>query len=248
MIVKKISGSQRADILHGTNGFDALWGFVGADKLWGGAGADALSGGEGNDSLYGGEGADILVGGIGADLMDGGSGLDWVTYADAAERVIINLATGPQGGGAEGDTLRNIEAVVGSKFGDFLTGGEGANTLNGGAGNDLLGGAAGNDVLIAGSGEDTLLGGSGGDTFRFYTSTQNSHAVIVDFEIGRDVVEMNFEGNVLLEGIAPWDLVDGSGVRLFMGRGYFIDILGVTGDDLRGQNWLSMTNWSSFWD
>lgn len=199
VVMKKISGSHNADILRGTDHFDVLWGLAGADKLSSGAGADTLWGGDGNDSMYGGEGADILISRLGGDLMDSGSGFDCVTYADAAERVIINLATEPQGGWAKGDTLLNIEAVVGSKFGDLLTGSWGANTLNCASGNDLLDGAAGNDLLIAGSGNDTLLGGSGGDTLRFYASTQTNQAVIADFEIGLDVIGINLEGNVLME-------------------------------------------------
>jgi len=236
------------DLLRGTDGFDKLSGLGGADKLWGGAGADTLWGGEGDDSLYGEDGSDLLTGGPGADFLDGGFGFDWVTYGDAAEGAIINLSTGLQQEWADGDTLVNIEAAVGSKFGDLLTGNQAANTLNGGAGNGMLNGSAGNDLLIAGTGEDTLLGGSGSDTFRFYVSSRNSHAVIRDFEVGHDVVELNFEGRVLIEGIVPTSLGDGSGVRLMMGGGCLIDILGVTTEDLRGADWMAMTDWTSYWD
>lgn len=246
MVLKKILGSQDADVLRGTDGFDALFGLRGADRLWGGAGTDTLWGGEGNDSLYGGEGADVLIGGIGADFLDGGAGFDWVTYSDAEEGVVVSLVAGAQAGWAEGDTLLNIEAVVGSKYDDVLTGSRGANTLNGGAGNDMLDGSNGNDVLIAGSGDDTLLGGSGSDTFEFYASTRNSHAVIADFEVGHDVVEFNFEGREMMEGIVPMTLLDGSGVRLALG-GSIVDILGVTAQELQGENWLSMVNWEPYW-
>lgn len=239
--MRKIVGLQSMDILRGTEEADKLWGLGGADRLWGGAGTDTLWGGEGNDSLYGGEGADVLIGGIGADFLDGGTGIDWVTYSDATEGVVVSIVGGLQAGWAQGDTLLNIEAVVGSKYDDVLNGSRGANTLNGGAGNDMLDGAAGNDVLIAGSGDDTLLGGSGSDTFEFYASTRNSHAVIADFEVGQDIIEFNFEGRELIEGVAPMTLLDGSGVRLMLG-GSTIDILGVTAQELIREDWLNMTN------
>lgn len=242
----KIIGFPKADILRGLEEHDEIWGFGRADKLWGGSGSDTLWGGDGDDRLYGGRGADVLIGGTGADLINGGFGFDWVSYTDAKEAVTINLSAGPQGGWAEGDTLINIEAVVGSRYNDILIGNQEANTLNGGAGNDRLDGASGNDLLIAGAGQDTLLGGEGTDTFCFYISTKNSHAVIEDFEIGRDVVEVNFEGLELIEGIAPMSVMDGSGVRLLLGGGSTIDLLGVTVQDLYGTDWLSMTNWEPY--
>ena len=45
-------------------------------------------------------------------------------------------------------TLRSIEKVIGSGFGDTITANEIGNTLSGGDGNDVLDGGAGIDTLI----------------------------------------------------------------------------------------------------
>jgi Ca2+-binding RTX toxin-like protein len=54
--------------------------------------------------------------------------------------------------------------IIGSDYGDTLTGDDAANVLSGGAGDDTLVGGAGNDTLIGGAGDDTLIGGTGSDT------------------------------------------------------------------------------------
>ena len=91
--------------------------------------------------------------------------------------VQVDLATGAVSGGhAEGDTISNVEAVIGSSHSDTITGdsgdnslegGEGADTLEGGAGADTLDGGFGDDVLRGGSGNDLLKGGRDGDIYLF---------------------------------------------------------------------------------
>jgi Ca2+-binding RTX toxin-like protein len=61
------------------------------------------------------------------------------------------------------DTLMGIENLVGTMFGDSLTGDGNANVLAGGAGNDVLDGGASNDTLAGGAGVDTVKGGGGDD-------------------------------------------------------------------------------------
>ncbi|MER9908579.1 type I secretion C-terminal target domain-containing protein, partial [Mesorhizobium sp. M0052] len=56
-----------------------------------------------------------------------------------------------------------VDNIIGSNFGDSLTGNGSANVLAGLDGNDTLNGAGGNDLLIGGSGDDTLNGGDGND-------------------------------------------------------------------------------------
>lgn len=56
-----------------------------------------------------------------------------------------------------------VENIIGSNFGDSLTGNSLDNVLAGLDGNDTLNGAGGNDLLIGGSGDDTLDGGDGND-------------------------------------------------------------------------------------
>jgi Ca2+-binding RTX toxin-like protein len=56
-----------------------------------------------------------------------------------------------------------IENVIGTEFGDTITGNALANSLFGMGGNDTLRGGAGNDFLRGGRGNDTLLGQEGLD-------------------------------------------------------------------------------------
>ncbi|MGF7146562.1 Ca2+-binding RTX toxin-like protein [Sphingomonas zeicaulis] len=138
----------------GGAGIDTLMGIegiVGSDM------ADQLSGDGGANQLLGGLGDDALAGGDGDDLLDGGGGTDLVRYATAAAAVTINLLSqSAQNTGAAGiDTLRSIENVEGSAFGDTLTGNAFGNLLAGGLGNDVLNGGLGNDRLEGGDGIDT---------------------------------------------------------------------------------------------
>ena len=83
-----------------------------------------------------------------------------------AAGVQVNLAAGTgTGGDAQGDTLTQIENLVGSAFADRLYGDAGVNALNGGAGDDTLRGGVGGDALDGGDGSDfaNYQGLGGGD-------------------------------------------------------------------------------------
>ena len=124
-------------IFNGTNG---------VDNITGSASDDTITGLEGNDSLYGGAGNDFINGGLGDDLIDGQEGsFDWAQYSDATGAVAVNLATGTATGAAGADTLANIERVMGSAFGDTLTGNASDNSIEGLAGNDTIDGGGGFD-------------------------------------------------------------------------------------------------------
>ena len=136
------------------------------DVLTGGAGRNSLRGGPGDDRLNGGSGTDFLEGGPGADKLDGGSGTDYADYDYSDAAVTINLSTNPgtgTGGEAQGDTLTNIENIIGSRHNDVLTGGAGRNALLGFHGDDNLSGGPGADVLRGHHGDDELYGGQGHD-------------------------------------------------------------------------------------
>ncbi|GAA4677392.1 calcium-binding protein [Phytohabitans rumicis] len=118
-------------------------------------------------------GGSYVVAGMGADTVfsspygehiEGGTGTDTISYALHATAVTVNLATGDGGTGAEHDDLEEFERVVGSPYGDTLTGGTGADTLEGNAGADTVNGAGGNDTLVGDWGTDQLTGGTGSDT------------------------------------------------------------------------------------
>jgi Ca2+-binding RTX toxin-like protein len=180
-----IRGTSGRNTLIGKASSDLILGFSGDDVLKGGNGNDTLQGAAGADRLFGETGDDQLEGGKGADILNGGAGNDAASYVRSAQGVTINLATGAASGGeAAGDKLSSIEGVLGSRFGDQLTGSAADNALSGNSGNDVLHGLSGNDlleggngndklygeeeddILIGGEGDDELYGGAGDDTLR----------------------------------------------------------------------------------
>ncbi|HWR04557.1 MAG TPA: cadherin-like domain-containing protein, partial [Humidesulfovibrio sp.] len=135
------------------------------ENAFSGDGDDTLIGNEAANWLRAGRGNDVLEGGLGADTLDGGSGDDTVSYEHSSASVAVNLANGTGlGGEAAGDVLLQVENLVGSHYGDALTGDSQANWLEGGVGSDTLSGGAGHDLLEGGEGADRLLGEEGDDT------------------------------------------------------------------------------------
>jgi Ca2+-binding RTX toxin-like protein len=119
------------------------------DQLFGTRFNDTLKGGGGADYLNGIASDDILEGGAGADTLDGGDGIDAAIYLNSASGVTVDLQTGfGAGGDAQGDILDTIEDLVGSKYGDTLTGNGGANVIEGGEGWDIIDGRGGDDTAV----------------------------------------------------------------------------------------------------
>lgn len=123
---------------------------------------DWLRGDTGNNTLEGGDGNDTLIGVGGTDVLDGGDGTDTASYnlftdSDPPGSRIGSVDVGlgePDTQGVQitgtGDTLRNIENLIGSWGNDTLNGNSGANKIEGIQGNDLIEGMAGGDVLDGG--------------------------------------------------------------------------------------------------
>lgn len=152
--------------VNGTLYADRISGSARQESLYGSGGNDFLSGKGGRDSLNGGDGDDFLEGGAGVDSLNGGAGRDTAYYHDSDAGVRVFLSNGQaHGGHAEGDTLVDIERLVGSSFADVLQGNGGANDIYGGAGNDVLYGFGGQDVLV---------GEAGADRFRFHSVTEST--------------------------------------------------------------------------
>jgi hypothetical protein len=105
---------------------------------------------------------DSLGATIGVTLTDPADGIhDYSTSG-----TLVNVMAGSVG---------NPELhIIGSAFGDTLTGNAEANVLSGGAGADTLSGGGGNDILIGGQGNDILNGGAGSDTFRWVAGDQGT--------------------------------------------------------------------------
>lgn len=172
--VENVAAGSGNDTLIGNVAANRLSGGAGNDTIRGGFGDDVLLGGDGNDNLYGEEGDDELAGGAGNDRIDGGAGRDTASYAAAAAAVTVSLSGTPtrasfeeqDTGGAGLDRLISIEDLVGSAFGDHLTGDEGDNIIDGGAGADTMDGGAGDDTYVVDDVGDVILDASGQDTVR----------------------------------------------------------------------------------
>ena len=168
-------GGRDADQLHGGPGWDRVEYSLSEsgisldlrDPLAGGGDArgDVLSSiemvvGSGHgDQIIGDDADNVFAGGRGADFLDGGVGFDTVSYADANQRVEVDLGTGlGTAGEAVGDVLHNFEQLIGSPFDDDLSGAATDETFDGGRGNDRLAGGFGSDIYLFGfdSGSDQI--------------------------------------------------------------------------------------------
>jgi len=203
-----LTGDKGVNQITGGAGNDSLDGGLGADTVsyagtasavtvillsgqaTGGAGTDQLLGFENiigsdfNDSLTGDGSDNVLVGGLGNESLNGGAGLDTADYSGASSAVVADLGLGSATLGLEIDSLSGIETLLGSKFGDSLTGGLTANSLIGGSGNDLI---------IGGGGADQLTGSSGRDVFRYLTLGDSALAamdLITDLG-GKDRIDLS---------------------------------------------------------
>ena len=198
---------------------------AGDDAIYGTSTSKEMSGYAGNDSIYGGAGNDTLIGGEGRDLFVGGNGTDIVSFVGAVHGAVADLSLTTKGisddGFGNSETMRSIEGLYGTVFGDMFTGGSanellvgdfGADTLSGGGGNDtvdggssddLLSGGAGNDVLIGHSGLDTLTGGAGTDAFTFADITPTlGMDTITDMAQGVDKIRISSTWSSHLSGAA----------------------------------------------
>jgi Ca2+-binding RTX toxin-like protein len=123
---RNLEGSNFSDILEGDLQNNILQGLVGDDALYGFSGDDLLTGGEGADYLEGGDNSEALRA-LTNSLTGGG---DTAVYSEAKTGVTVNLATGGSLGEAKGDRFFNIENLLGSAYGDYLTGDAGNNDIN----------------------------------------------------------------------------------------------------------------------
>jgi Ca2+-binding RTX toxin-like protein len=190
MVAAHADGGAGNDHLVGGYADDRLSGGPGNDNSAGGPGDDVIDDsfsalgssdpGSGDDTQQGNQGNDTIVAGPGTDSVDGGPqnvpGFgDTVDYSSYAAPISVTVDVGSHDDGApgEGDTVTNVERVLGGSGADAILAGTTSSELVGAAGDDRLTGGAGNDVLrgddetgASGSGNDTLDGGAGADTLR----------------------------------------------------------------------------------
>ena len=225
--IENLIGTSLNDTLTGDNDTlmgNRLEGIGGNDELHGGGGDDTLIGGDGNDTLDGGTGADRLEGGAGADVLTGGDGNDTVSYENAGAAVNANLmGTAGTAGEAMGDTLSEVENLIGSVHNDTLTGDDetAGNRIEGGDGNDVLAGGGGNDSLFGGEGADEINGGEGNDS--------------LTGDDGNDTLRGDAGDDTLEGGAGMSTLEGGAGNDMLYGGALFDSLVGGDGDDtLRG--------------
>jgi len=166
--------------------------------------------GDGDDTVYGGTsgGSDFA-----SDMVD-------FRGASSGVTVVFDTTRGTASGGSGNDIFYEIEGVIGSDFGDSITGG---------ATDDVIGGYRGNDTLDGGAGTDLLVliwddNGSVDLARGVFTGLDGSIDLISNFEnvngsngadeiIGDDKEnEFNaMEGNDTLRGAGGADLLRGAG-------------------------------------
>ena len=175
-VFEQIIGSNFDDVLSGGNGGDVLDGGGGNDQFFANGGDDLVRGGEDNDTIF-------HSTNDGNDRLEGGAGFDVLDYSSLQGVVQVNQLDGTTTGTANNDILLDVfEAVIGSNFGDVLSGGNGINVLNGGGGDDQLFANGGNDQTSGGAGNDTITLGAGDDRHDY----RNGEDVdtILDFNAG----------------------------------------------------------------
>ncbi len=176
------------------------------------ANSASSAGAEGVDSLSyieGGRGSafnDTFVsGGKYGFVFEGRGGSDTVSLAQVGAGVTINLAlttaqaqTVPTGANLAAQyTVKEIENLVGSAYGDQLSGSSATNTLNGGLGNDVL------------------TGGGSADYFVFNTAPNSStnRDTITDFTSGSDKIQLE---NAIFTGLGSSAFIAGD-ARFWVG-------------------------------
>jgi Ca2+-binding RTX toxin-like protein len=167
-----LSGGHGINILDGMGGNDQLYGNNDNDLVRGGAGNDQFfsSAGDGNDRYFGGADDDTIYAALldGDDTLRGDGGFDVLDYSNVGGVVQVNQLAGTTTGSAGNDTLVDaFEQVIGTNFGDVLSGGHGINALIGGGGNDTIFANNGDDYVNGGTGSDTIYLGVGNDVFDF---------------------------------------------------------------------------------
>jgi Ca2+-binding RTX toxin-like protein len=158
-------GNTGANVIIAGAGNDILWGGDGGDQFFGGEGFDTVSYTDSLEgvsielsSMWGATGIawgdtyssieavqgsnfnDVIFAGASTMVMDGADGFDAVDYSRSNDAVSLEFRDGKgfgSGGYAEGDTLINVEKVVGTNLDDHFTANSGGVTLEGGWGSDV---------------------------------------------------------------------------------------------------------------
>ncbi|MFB2879851.1 calcium-binding protein [Floridanema aerugineum] len=219
----EITGDAKANIITAGDGNDLIYGREGNDSIYGETGEDAI---------FAEAGDDLIVGGKGADTIDGSTGDDTASYFNSETGVAVSLLTGKGwAGDALGDTLTQIENLIGSEFIDTLIGDNGNNRIDGLAGTDFIDGGLGDDTIDGGDDRDRIQGSAGNDLLYGKAGVD-----YIEGGEGNDILDGG-EGNDQLYGQLGNDTIDGGTGNDYLEGGDGDDSLaGNSGNDqLYGQ-------------
>ena len=265
------------DHIEGGDGNDTLYGGAadtrdGNDFIDGGAGDDYVNGGNTRITFIYDQWGTIIghQGGV-ADELHGGAGNDTVSFDQLRKTVVylgsntdsgkvfglgvyVNLATNTTGRAAEGIVISGFENIVGTQWGDELTGDDGANIfypLHGGgltsgvsSGPDRIDGAGGDDTLVIDFSVNDAVDALGIVTngTSIYRNTIGN-AAVVDSYIYQNIEHLHITGAGKADTLYPWqsgansDYLSGlGGDDMLGGAGGADTLLGGDGNDtLSGQ-------------
>ena len=180
-----LRGSAAKDVVHGLDGNDAIDGSDGNDILYGDDGHDLITGGKGSDRVFGGKGDDVILGT--SHLFGYVKWVDTNSMGALPKDKAYTYQNGqvwgmsPKAGSSKERILygANIDYVRDetNQEGDYLVGGDGADTVYGSHENDWIygdevsqpdyvpdGKTEQGDVLYGLGGDDYIFGGLGNDT------------------------------------------------------------------------------------
>lgn len=164
----------------------------------------------------------VLAGNSADNVLNGGSGTDTVDYSLVRSGITIELASmaAQYVYGYGYDTLRSIESVIGTIYGDNLKGTSGSNVLNGNLGSDTMAGGNGSDTYYVDNAYDVVTeataGATGGSDWVY--SSLDAYTLGANVENGRILSSgaANMTGNALANTIMAGSgnnvLVGGAGV------------------------------------
>ena len=184
------------------------------------SGADVLLGTNHSDVISGLGGNDIIQGLEGNDQIDGGTGRDIADYSDASGGINVSMASGIVIGDPSvgNDTLRSVETVRGTDFGDVYTA-LGFNQLSPNNAQDIPIISSINNTFEGGGGNDTIVGSSGTQTS--YSTGNGGTQISYAHALGGVTVDLR-AGNA--QGTAANDVAQ-------VGIDTFVNVSGVVGSD-----------------
>lgn len=212
------TGAITASLVSGTATGEGSDTFTGIENITGSAYADTLTG-DAN--------ANVLDGGLGNDTLDGGDGVDTVSFANDADRVLVDLANSLARQGWNGttgttlDTITGIENIDGSAYNDRLIGSSAANLIHGNAGADVIIGLEGDDEIYGGDGDDII-----------YSDDQAGDP---NYDGGNDIVYGGAGNDTISTGAGGDTAYGGDGTDTIWGGSEVDTLYGDAGNDnLRG--------------